>query len=633
MCGIVGFAGFEEPGLLKRMTDVIRHRGPDGEGFFSEPGLSMGNRRLSIIDLEGGWQPIYNEDESLVVCFNGEIYNYVELMEELRERGHAFRTRCDTEVIVHAFEEWGIECLQRFNGMFVFALWDLKAGELILARDRCGQKPLYLWSESGALIFASEVKAILESERVERRCNLPAVDAFLALRYVPEPQTMFAGVRTLPAAHYLRRSRDGQIAIERYWDVPLWEGDYLSDGEYLEQLEEKFFEAIRLTMRSDVPVGAYLSAGVDSSLIAAAMCRHSDRVNTFSIGFHSNVDETAEAAETARLLGTQHHEVYCTPEDFDRLPQIVWHMDRPVGDALVIAFHKLAEATSQHVKVVLGGLGADEMFAGYSFHKLIQLTERYRRLVPGALHRAVAMPLLRATPVRLLDRFFQFPAYLGSRGKARLVDFLAHYSERDLFHNYVSLRTLFELEERRELYSGGMREHAGLSWMPPVRDRGGRFLDRLLKLQYDEWLQDWAIIRDDKNTMAHSLEIRLPFLDHELIELAFRMPPHLKTSRMQDKVIERRLARKLLPPEVVRRPKNPFFLPMEYFYEHPNVRELIRLTLNEEQVRRRGTFDPAKVSELVQRMESREFLCLQQVMSLVILELWHMIFIDKQKLW
>jgi asparagine synthase (glutamine-hydrolysing) len=635
MCGIFGFSGFIETGLLSRMGASLVHRGPDGEGSLEdEPHrFFMGMTRLSIIDLSGGWQPIYNEDRSLALCFNGEIYNYVELREQLVAKGHRFRTRSDTEVIVHAYEEWGRNCVKEFNGMFAFALHDSRTGETLFSRDRCGQKPLYYHQSKGRFVFASEVKAILQCAHVPRACNVAAIDAYLALRYVPEPCTMFEGIFTLPAAHSMFLGKDGTIAIERYWDVPIFQGAYRPESELVDEAEAMLRNAVRLTMRSDVPVGGYLSAGVDSALLVALMTESSDKVNTYSIGFNSPVDETHDAAETARLLGTSHHEIQCAPEDFDLLPKIVWHMDRPVGDALVIAFYKLAEGAARDLKVVISGEGADEIFAGYSFHNVTQLAEWYHQLMPGFLHERIAMPMLRALPVHFLNKFFIFPARLGEQGKARLVDFMGGYRRRNLFENYVALKTLWPRDARAAAYTPRFKQVATDSWIPPVRDNSGAFLDRLLKIQWDEWLQDWCIIRQDKNTMAHSLEIRLPFLDHNLIELAFRVPPGRKNNGLRDKIIERKIASKLLPRQVTHRKKNPFFLPMEFFFEHPQIRRLIAQTLNEDQVRKRGYFEPAYVRNLLRMMETREFIHLKQVMALVILELWHKIFIDNEKGW
>ena len=630
MCAIFGFAGFNDSDYLHRMAKILRHRGPDGEGFFEADRFSFGNRRLSIIDLEGGDQPIYNETGDLVVVQNGEIYNYLELREQLEARGHVFKTHSDTEVLVHGYEEWGDDVVERLNGMFAFAVHNRQTGDTFFARDRCGQKPFYYWNENGKFVFASEAKAIVDCPHVERAPNLNAIDPFLGLRYVPEPQTMFANIYTLPAGHSLTLKASGEVVTRRYWSVLLHQDqDYASDKEYLEQLEHKFRESVKLTMRSDVPVAAYLSAGVDSSIITAAAQEFNSDLHTFSLGFNSPIDETKDAAATAKLLGTTHHEINLVPDDFERLPQIIWQMDRPVGDALIIAFDRLAANCSQDFKVVLGGEGADEMFGGYSFHKITKMVELYQKMVPGFVHSGLAMPMLRATPVGLLNKFFEFPAYLGESGKQRLVEFMGPYRERSMRENYFALKTLWSQNERRAVYSDKGKFQPTDDWIAATPNESGPFLDRMLKLQYDEWLQDWALIRQDKNTMAHSLEIRLPFLDHELIELVFRMPPHLKAHWFKDKIIERQLAARMLPPEVVKRPKNPFFLPMEYFYTNPKIKELIDLTLNEDQVKKRAYFDPAAVRNLVAGMEKQEFVGLKQVMSLVILELWHMIFIDQ----
>ena len=635
MCGIFGFEGFEEPGLLRRMAEALRHRGPDAEGFFSdgEGRLSMGTRRLSIIDLSTGDQPIYNEDRSLVVCFNGEIYNYVELRRELAAKGHAFATDGDTEVIVHGYEEWGPDVLRRLNGMFAFALYDVRRGELIIGRDRAGQKPLYYYHENGRFIFASEVKAILESSHVERRCNPRAIDGYLALRYVPQPETLFEGIRVLPAGHCLRL-KDGEAVVERYWEVALRDGPYRSDAEYLEAFEATFFGAVERTLRSDVPVGAYLSGGIDSALVVAAMCRFKDRVSTYSIGFDSPVDELGEARTLAIHFGTDHHEIRFGAKDFAELPRVIWHMDRPMGDPLVLAYYKLAEGAGRDLKVVLSGEGADELFAGYSFHKVLLWTEFLTKVVPVVIMKRVGAPAVAAAPVQLLDRFFVYPAYLGQKGRMRLADYLRHYGDRTLGENYAVLRSLWDRDDRAALYADGFREMAlAEGWRPRPEDRSGPFLDRLLKLQFDDWLQDNLLMRQDKNTMAHSLEMRAPFLDNELIDLAFTMPPHLKVNGLRDKFIERQLARRILPQDYIRRKKNPFYFPIERMFGSKEVQDLVGLTLNREQVERRGYFRYDYVKWLLERCEANEFLYVKQAFALVILELWHMIFIDRQRLW
>jgi asparagine synthase (glutamine-hydrolysing) len=637
MCGIFGFAGFDEPGALARMGERIRHRGPDGDGFYEQGDVHLGMRRLAIIDLAGGQQPMHSEDGQLAVVYNGEIYNHPALMAELGARGHRFVSHCDTEVIVHAWEESGAACLAGFKGMFALALHDRRVGSLTLARDRVGMKPLYYHVQDGRLVFGSEIKALLESSFVPRRVNLAAIDAYLALRYVPNPATLFEGIQVLPAGHCLRWQA-GRITIWRWWDVPLTAGPYLADDEALEAFDECFTRAVRSHLLSDVPVGAYLSGGVDSSAIVATMAALGGPMRTFALGFGTANDETGQARALAGQLGCEHTEIICRPEHFDALPKMVWHLERPIGDALILAYYLLAQETSRHVKVVLSGEGADELFAGYSFHKVLLWAERYRQLVPGALNERLIAPAVRRVPVDVLDRFFVFPANLGREGRLRVADFLSGYSERGLYGNYTWLRMLFSPADRSGLYTPEFRRVAQLDTVaahdayqadrPLADEQSASFLDRLLALQFDDWLQDFALLRQDKSSMAHSLELRLPFLDNDLVDLAFRLPQRWKLQRLADKVIERKWAERLLPPENTRRSKNPFYLPAEFFMGQPAVARLIERTLNPDALRRRGYFEPAAVQALLGRLADGEFLVVKQVMALVILELWHQIFID-----
>ena len=464
-----------------------------------------------------------------------------------------------------------------------------------------------------------------------RQPHLPAIDSYLTLRYVPQPETLFAGVRVVPAGHYLR-VHGSAVSVQRYWELPSPPTSYQGTAAYEDEMATLFQDAVRLTLRSDVPVGAYLSGGVDSSIVVAAARPLVPQLNTFSIGFDSPIDETAQARELARQLDCIHHEVHCGPADFADLPRAIWHLERPIGDALILAYYKLAQTASRHVKVVLSGEGADELFAGYSFHKILSWTERWHRVVPAFVTRRVIAPLIAAMPVDLLDQFFIYPAHLGRQGRRKTADYLRHYSTRHLNENYVALRALFDRDQRQALYTDAFRATASEAWLQsePESPVGGPFLDRLLRLQFHDWLQDNLLLRQDKNTMAHSLELRCPFLDPRLIEFAFRLPPRLKVKGLTDKYLERRLARRLLPPENVKRSKNPFYFPVEYFRERTEIRKLISLTLDPARVRRRGYFDPGAVQRLVEQVPRGEFLVLKQVLALVILELWHMVFIDRE---
>lgn len=637
MCGIFGFAGVETTGsVLERMGDALVHRGPDSVGYMRKQRVSMGARRLSIIDIEGGDQPASNEDGSIIVCQNGEIYNHVELRDELEALGHRFSSRSDTEVLAHAYEEWGDDFVEKLNGMYAFAVWDEKRRRLFLVRDRCGQKPLYYWTDGARFVFASEVKALFCSPDVPREPCRRAIDAYLTLRYIPEPTTMFGDIVTLPAGHQIvwqegTAGRNVEHPV-RYWNVPVADNPPRANPEA--GLGALLDDAVRIALRSDVEVGAYLSGGIDSSLLVASMRQVQERVHTFSIGFGAPTDETGLAAETAKLLGTNHHEIICTPDDLVKtLPQVVWHMDRPVGDALTVAFYKLAQKARGEVKVVLSGEGADELFAGYPFHRSILAIERLRKKFPSWFVHVAIPRILETIPLFVLDKMSGFPSSLGASGRARVARYFRDYPKMDFWQQSIGLRTLFDRDERSELYGGGthfakahMLEPFGIPDIeePPHPE----LLDRLLALLWQEWLQDWAIIRQDKNSMAHGLEIRLPFLDHRLIEQAFQIRPDRKMGRKQDKIVLRELAAQRLPKATAGRKKIPFHLPIEYFCENAALKSMVQENLSDERVRKRGYFEPKVVNRLVQQMDGRDFVAVKKVMSLVILELWHRIFID-----
>lgn len=403
MCGIAGFIdywahkdqdSFERGRLLKQMCDVIRHRGPDDDGFLLKQGVALGMRRLSIIDLAGGAQPISGEDGSVTIVFNGEIYNFHELREQLEAHGHSFKTNSDTEAIVHAYEEYGPACANHLRGMFAFAIWDDQTRELYIARDRVGKKPLYYTLTNGnTLVFGSELKSILEHPDVKREINLEALDAYLTLGYVPDPLSIFRNVHKLPPGHYLSFS-SGRLAIKQYWDFNFEPAESRRAEDYLEELRALLDESVRLRLISDVPLGAFLSGGIDSSTVVALMARHMNQpVKTFSIGFHEDsYNELKYARLTAKKLGTDHHEFFVTPQICDVIDELVWHFDEPFADPSAIPTFMVSKLARDHVTVALSGDGGDELFAGYT-HYVVQQNRRAISALPKAVRKGIMRPL------------------------------------------------------------------------------------------------------------------------------------------------------------------------------------------------------------------------------------------------
>lgn len=642
MCGICGYAGFDpDASLLERMLEVLHHRGPDDGGSFVGDRAGLAMRRLSIIDVAHGHQPMWNEDRTVVVVMNGEIYNHRELARGLAERGHKLVTRSDTEAVVHLYEEEGIDCLRHLRGMFGLAIYDLPRRRLFLARDRIGIKPLYYWQHAGKLLFGSEIKAILECAEVERAPNLAAIDGYLRLRYVPGPETMFQGIHKLPPGHWLRYD-DGGIRLERYWEPPLLGVAAQigrSDQEYREAFAEIFQETVRLHLESDVPVGSYLSGGLDSSLLTAEMSRSAGApVHTFAVGFDWQGDETAAAADVSRVLGTTHHEIVCRPADLAILPRLIWHADEPLGDPIILPSYLLAKAASDHVKVVLTGEGADEFLAGYLFHRVMSRARQARGWFGVPFLRHIAAPLVRKLPLGLLDKFFDYPASLGEGGRRRLAAFVASAAGGDPSATYELLISLFDRADLARLYAPGasITRRPG----PPASSRpqvaGASFLEQVLWLQYQTWLPDNILARQDKMSMASSVEARVPFLDHVLVEFLAGVPPHLKLDAItgRNKILARDYAKTLLPAGVAARPKQAFYIPTEGYFSSPGFREMVADCLSPGEVKRRGYFDPDAVATLVEVAErSGEFVAIKQVLALVMLTMWHRIFIDREPGW
>ncbi|MCG3160946.1 MAG: Asparagine synthetase [glutamine-hydrolyzing] 1 [Acidobacteria bacterium] len=650
MCGICGYIGVVEDGLLESMTAALSHRGPDSAGYFRGDGAGLGHRRLSVIDVEGGQQPIENEDGSLALICNGEIYNYQTLREGLLARGHRFRTKSDSEVILHLYEDQGPDCLQRLNGIFAIAIYDRNNRRLFLARDRLGVKPLYYADLPGRFLFASEFKAILRDRNWTPALNPRAVHDYLALRYVPGPDGMFKELRKLPAAHYAL-IEGGRATLHRYWQPDLFSGPFAaSEEEYLEGFADHFERSVRMQMVSEVPVGAYLSGGLDSSVIVAAMSRLTSKpVRTFTVGFDYEHDELSEAAETAKLLGCNHTEVACRASDVELLPDAVYHLDEPVGDAIVIPMFQLAREAKKRVTVILAGEGADEILGGYIFHRALLAGHLLARVTPRAIRSGLLAPALSLTPSSLINLAFSYPAALGERGKLKVVDFLRLLEPEQLPEAYRHLISLFDERDTADLYTDDFKAAlngcGGRVSSPTVREGFGSiahalphgqatdtapYLNRILHLQFDHWLPEDILMKQDKMSMAHAIEARVPFLDHELVEYALRLPPAMKIRAGISKHILRRYAGRLLPKRSTSRRKMPFYVPIEQYFSDPRFQELMADTLSEKSILKRGLLRPEAVLKLCRAMRRGEFVFVKQVFSLIVLELWFRMAVDRR---
>ncbi len=626
MCGIAGYVGQGlEDAVLTRMVRALAHRGPDGEGFYRHGRVHMGMRRLSIIDVGGGHQPIYNADKTAVIVFNGEIYNYQEERARLEKQGRRFFTKSDTEVILALYEERGVECVHHLRGMFAFAIHDLKKNIVFIARDRMGVKPFYYCDVPGGMAFASEIKALLEHPEVRREPDLAGIDAYLTLRYSPGPESMFAGIRKLPAAHWMIWD-NGKVEMKEYWRWEDWQnGERLTDADYQKKFNALFEESVRLRMISEVPLGAFLSGGVDSTAIVAAMAKNSARpVETFSVGFDWKGDELDDARQVANRLGCNHHEVICRRDDMAILPKLVHALDEPVGDPIIVPMHLLSKLARQHVTVALSGEGADEMLCGYFMHKTLLRANRIPKGAAPLLAEAVRM-----TPAALLDLVFDYPGKMGARSKERLVDFLRLLQKSDVPGLYLFLISLFDGKDKKDLYAPVMKRHD----LDRFSTHGPTFMSRMLSLQKDHWLPDDILTKMDKMTMVNSLEGREPFMDHKLVEFLLGTPDHLKRSGGRNKVLLRNYVDGVLPGGIAKRPKKAFYVPLEkYLFESP-LQDMVRMCLSPGSIKKRGLFKPEAVAAIMEKGRSGDFLYAKQIFSLLSLELWFRIYMDREAGW
>jgi asparagine synthase (glutamine-hydrolysing) len=605
------------------MCDVIEHRGPDDSGFHLADGAAIGMRRLSIIDLATGHQPLCNEDGSLWIVFNGEIYNFQALRAELIARGHTFKTSSDTETIIHLYEDEGPRCVERLRGMFAFAIYDQRDGSLFLARDRVGKKPLHYAQPGDGLIFGSEIKSLLQHPAISREINLEAISDFLTFGYVPEPATAFRGIHKLLPGHTLT-FRNGRLSTRRYWDFDFTSAIEPARDEnyYVERLRELLAESVRLRLVSDVPLGAFLSGGIDSSTVVALMAREMNQpVKTFSIGFsEASHDELKFARLTARRFATEHHEFIVTPDVCRLVEEIVWHHDEPFADDSCIPTYVVSKLASDHVKVVLSGDGGDEVFAGYQLHVQEQRFDAYSR-IPKFIRRGALLPLSRALPRAAYGK--NFLRRISLDAGARYIDSLSFFTED-------AQRSLWSAAARRSL--DGYDPTAAYQKIYAAPEKADS-IERMLYLDSRTYLPGDILTKVDRMSMAHSLETRAPLLDHKLIEFVATIPSAFKLRCMphglETKYILKKAISGLVPDEIIRRGKQGFGTPIQQWFRG-ELREMVGDVLNDQKTRGRGLFNQPEIAAVLDEHWRGRRDNSQQLWSLLMLELWQRHFIDQR---
>lgn len=625
MCGIVGYHFFEankkvDPGLVQKMCDVITHRGPDEEGQHVEGNIGLAMRRLSIIDLSGGKQPIYNEDGSMCIVFNGEIYNFKTLRDLLKSKGHVFKTKTDTETILHGYEEFGPDVLQHLNGMFGLAIWDSKKQTLFIARDRIGIKPLYYYLDSEKLVFGSEIKSILEDRSIQRAVDARGLGYFLAYGYSAVPHTLFRHIKKLEPGNYMT-IRNGKVKTQQYWDVRFDQKEDRPFSFYKGRLLELFRESIERRLISDVPLGAFLSGGMDSSGIVTMMNEITNAsVSTYSIGFggkDSFHNELGDAKVVADKLQTDHHEILVEPNVVDLLPELIWHMDEPVADSSIIVSYLVSKLARESVTVILSGVGGDELFGGYKRYLGYTLNKYYSKF-PAAMRQSMLPAIFGKLPA---DRNSSLLNFL------RLGKSFVESSKLPLDKQYNNMIALFKDGFRDDLLVMDDRIKADLNDRYFSASGSDDYLDRILYMDIKTQLIDQLLMLTDKMTMATSLEGRVPFLDHELVEFAATIPSKYKVHGFDLRHVQKEAFREILPPEIMKKKKRGFGCPIGRWVKD-DLHEYIHDLLSEETVKRRGYFHYPVINKVLEDHYANRADYTDQILALLTFEIWHTKYLD-----
>jgi asparagine synthase (glutamine-hydrolysing) len=644
MCGIAGLANCGDREVLARMTHAQAHRGPDDSGlwerrFHDGSYVGFGSRRLAILDLSpDGHMPMCNEDRTVWITYNGEIYNFAELRRELQNKGHRFASNTDTEVVIHLYEQEGENCVQRLNGMFAFAICDLRSGkpELFLARDHFGVKPFYYAQRGRKLAFASEAKALLHVPGIDAEIDLESLHQYLTFLWVPDPKTMFRGIHKLPAGH-CATFRDGELKIRQYWDLSFPPADThfsRSEADLADEVRERFRHSVEQQMVSDVPIGAFLSAGLDSSSIVAMMCQATKQpVKTYTITFprkyrvgETTLDDPGVPARLARHLGCENQQIVVEPDVAELLPRLTWHMDEPTADPAIITAYLVCREARKQATVLLSGVGGDELFAGYRKHAAHRWARAYQH-VPGMVRSGIessvnALPSLRGTALK---------------GSVRLAKKMARSASLEPEDRFIRNCTYLDAAQKMSLYTAEVQDQLRVS-DPAVRHRSSfdavrdsDFLNQMLYLDTKIFMTSLNLNYNDKMSMASSVEVRVPFLDRELAEFAaWNIPPDLKLKgffQPTTKHIFRKAMQDVLPAEVLRQPKAGFAAPVDYWLAN-DLREMVDELLSETNIRNRGLFRPETVRRFVDEHRSGSEDWSMQIWQFLTLENWMRIFLD-----
>ncbi len=626
MCGICGIIDCSDKGkikeqLIKTMLNIVSHRGPDDEGIFIDQNAALGVRRLSIVDLSGGSQPIHNEDKSIWIAYNGEIYNFLELRGALEKKGHYFYTQTDTEVIVHLYEEYNIGCLDKLNGMFAFAIWDKTKRQLFLARDRFGIKPLYYTEVDGQFIFASELKSILQFPKFEKKIDLISLDQYLTFEYVPSPRSIFTGINKLPAGHNLIY-RNKEVSLNQYWDIKFITDteDIPKEDDCFDKLRYLLKKSIKRRLIGDVSLGVFLSGGIDSSSIVSLMSGlYPDKIKAFTIGFKElSFDELEYARRVARAYDIEHHyRMFDSKDVFELMPKIVNCFDEPLADASIFPTYLLSEFSRRYITVALGGEGGDEIFAGYPTYQAHKLVDYYRS-IPLFIRKNFIEKIILNLPVSMRNISFDF----------KLKKFISGTYFSSWIRNIIWLGS-FSPAEKTELYKPWLIKYLkGTDTFEPLKNYFANcstqsdLISTMQHLDIKTYLQDDLLVKIDRTSMANSLEVRVPYLDHELVEFLCRLPERIRLKGLYSKYILKKSMRKLLPRNIIYRNKKGFGIPVALWLRS-ELKEMVSDIFSESKIKREGFFNYRYIKDLLTqhlkgRRDNRKY-----IWTLLMFELWY----------